>query len=99
MIIFITPLLLFIICNYLIKKLIPFLKEKSLVDYPSQRSNHNFLVPKGAGIILIPLLCVSVLGVFISKGLLDKQWFIFLASVIILFTISFIDDVKIYLHQ
>ena len=94
MIIFITPLLLFIICNYLIKKLIPFLKEKSLVDYPSQRSNHNFLVPKGAGIILIPLLCVSVLGVFISKGLLDKQWFIFLASVIILFTISFIDDVK-----
>ena len=44
----------------------------SLVDYPSQRSNHHYLVPKGAGIILIPLLIISVIGIFFSKGFFDK---------------------------
>ena len=66
----------------------------SLVDYPSQRSNHHYLVPKGAGIILIPLLIISVIGIFFSKGFFDKQWLIFSASVIILFTVSLVDDIK-----
>ena len=94
MIVFITPLILFLICTFLIKKLIPFLKRMSLVDYPSQRSNHNLLIPKGAGIILIPLLIISVYGIFFFKGFLDKQWTIFLISASVLYLISLIDDVK-----
>ena len=68
MIVFITPIILFLVCTFLIKKLIPFLKRMSLLDYPSHRSNHNILIPKGAGIILIPLLIISVFGIFISRG-------------------------------
>ena len=78
MIVFFIPLLLFAISSYLIKKLIPFLKKKSLVDYPSERSNHKILVPKGAGIVLVPLFIFSLLGVFVSQDFFDKQWSIFL---------------------
>ena len=94
MIVFITPIILFLVCTFLIKKLIPFLKRMSLLDYPSHRSNHNILIPKGAGIILIPLLIISVFGIFFFRGLLDNQWFIFLISIIILYVISLIDDIK-----
>ena len=94
MIVFITPIILFLVCTFLIKKLIPFLKRMSLLDYPSHRSNHNILIPKGAGIILIPLLIISVFGLFYFKGLLDNQWLIFLISIIILYLISLIDDIK-----
>ena len=94
MIVFFIPLILFVISNYLIKKLIPFLKEKSLVDYPSERSNHQILVPKGAGIVIIPLFIFSILGIFVSQDFFDKQWFIFLISTVILFIVSLIDDFK-----
>ena len=94
MIVFITPLILFIICSYLIKKLIPFLKRKSLVDYPSERRNHSVMVPKGAGIVIIPLLILSLFGIFLLQGFLDKQWLIFIISTISLFVISLFDDMK-----
>lgn len=94
MIVFITPLILFIICSYLIKKLIPFLKRKSLVDYPSERRNHSVMVPKGAGIVIIPLLILSLFGIFLLQGFFDKQWLIFIISTISLFIISLFDDMK-----
>ena len=79
MIVFFTPLILFIICNYLLKKnLYHFLKKMSLVDYPSQRSNHHYLVPKGAGIILIPLLIISVIGIFFIRVFLINNGLSFL---------------------
>ena len=78
MIVFFIPLILFAISNYLIKKLIPFLKEKSLVDYPSERSNHKILVPKGAGIVIIPLFIFSLLGVFVSQDFLINSGLFFL---------------------
>ena len=94
MIVFFIPLILFIICTYLIRKLIPFLKKMSLVDYPSQRSNHSLLVPKGAGIVLVPLLVISAYGIFLIKDSFDKQWLIFFLSIIILYVISLLDDIK-----
>ena len=94
MIVFFIPLILFAASTYLIKKLIPFLKKKSLVDYPSERSNHKILVPKGAGIVLVPLFIFSLWGVFVSQDFFDKQWSIFLTSIVILFIVSLIDDFK-----
>tara|TARA_Y100000994_G_C15636369_1_gene419268 strand:- start:71 stop:1015 length:945 start_codon:yes stop_codon:yes gene_type:complete len=66
----------------------------SLVDYPSQRSNHSLLVPKGAGIVLVPLLVISAYGIFLIKDSFDKQWLIFFLSIIILYVISLLDDIK-----
>ena len=94
MIVFFIPLILFAASTYLIKKLIPFLKKKSLVDYPSERSNHKILIPKGAGIVLIPLLIFSLLGISVYQGFFDKRWLIFFISTAILFIVSLIDDFK-----
>ena len=53
------------------------------------------LIPKGAGIIIIPLLIFyPYLEFFFLKGFFDKQWLIFIISTIILIIISFIDDIK-----
>ena len=67
MIVFITPLILYLLCIVALKKLIPFLTRMSLVDYPTKRSNHFSLIPKGAGILIVPLLIFSISIIFFLK--------------------------------
>ena len=94
MIVFITPFILYLLCIILLKKLIPFLTKMSLIDYPTKRSNHSLLIPKGGGILIIPLLIFSISLIFSFKNILSSQWIIFLLSLVILFSISLIDDIK-----
>ncbi len=94
MIVFITPLILYLLCIVALKKLIPFLTRMSLVDYPTKRSNHFSLVPKGAGILIVPLLIFSISIIFFFKNILTTQWIIFVLSLAILYSVSLIDDIK-----
>ncbi|PDH56003.1 MAG: hypothetical protein CNE97_02440, partial [alpha proteobacterium MED-G10] len=66
----------------------------SLVDYPTKRSNHFSLVPKGAGILIVPLLIFSISIIFFFKNILTTQWIIFVLSLTILYSVSLIDDIK-----
>ena len=94
MIVFITPFILYLLCIVALKKFIPFLTKMSLIDYPTKRSNHSTLVPKGAGILIIPLLIFSISIIFFFKNIFSLQWIIFLLSLVILYSVSLIDDIK-----
>jgi UDP-N-acetylmuramyl pentapeptide phosphotransferase/UDP-N-acetylglucosamine-1-phosphate transferase len=94
MTIFIIPLILYFFCHYALKKIIPFLKDKSFVDKPSSRGNHKELIPKGGGIIIIPCLIISILLYSHLETPITNKWYIFLVSILLLFVVSLIDDVK-----
>ena len=94
MTLFVIPLILYFFCFYALKKIIPFLKRKSLVDIPSNRGNHDELKPKGGSIVLIPSLIISILLFFFFEDSMDLKWLIFLTSIFILFVVSLLDDIK-----
>ena len=94
MTIFIIPLILYFFCHHALKKIIPFLKDKSFVDKPSSRGNHKELIPKGGGIIIIPCLIISILLYSHLETPITSKWNIFLVSISLLFVVSLIDDVK-----
>ena len=94
MTIFIIPLILYFFCHYALKKIIPFLKDKSFVDKPSSRGNHKELIPKGGGIVIIPCLIISILLYTQFETFVTNKWNVFLVSIVSLFIISLIDDFK-----
>ena len=61
--ILVLPISLFFICILLFKISEGFLKS-FLIDSPTQRSNHDIPTPKGAGLIVIPLVIFSTLSIF-----------------------------------
>jgi UDP-N-acetylmuramyl pentapeptide phosphotransferase/UDP-N-acetylglucosamine-1-phosphate transferase len=78
----------------LINKSIKLLNKFSLIDYPGLRSNHKFPTPKGAGIIIIPLIIISTLILLYFNKLLTINWIIVLLLCLLLSSISFVDDLK-----
>ena len=51
-------------------------------------------MPKGAGIILIPAIIISVSLYFFIENSINTKWLVFLLSIFFLFLISLIDDIK-----
>ena len=94
MTIFIIPLILYFFCHYALKKIIPFLKDKSFVDKPSIRGNHKELIPKGGGVVIIPCLIISILLYAQFENSVTNKWNVFLLSIVLLFIVSLIDDFK-----
>ena len=62
--ILVLPISLFFICILLFKISEGFFKKSFLIDSPTQRSNHDIPTPKGAGLIVIPLVIFSTLSIF-----------------------------------
>ncbi len=94
MIVYITPFLLYFFCIVAFRRLIPFLKKMSLIDYPTERSNHTGIVPKGAGILIMGLFIFSISIALIFSNVFNLQWIIFILALVILFIVSLIDDLK-----
>ncbi len=90
----VIPFILYFFCFSALKKIIPFLKKKSLVDHPSSRGNHEKSVPKGGGIILIPAIIFSISLYFLIENTINTKWIVFLLSIFFLFVVSLIDDIK-----
>ncbi len=86
------PLSLFLISLFLFKYLQDFFNKSFFIDSPTHRSNHNIPTPKGAGLIVIPLVIFSTLSVFFFTNNLHLGWIIFLISIGLLSIISFLDD-------
>ena len=87
------PIFLFFFTIFFIKLAIKILPNLKLIDRPSKRSNHQKPTPKGAGLILIPLILASILF-YINHQLINAYpWFIFCCFSLVLFFISLIDDI------
>ena len=94
MTIFILPLSLFFLSILFLKITRPFFQKKIFIDKPSERSNHIIPTPKGAGLILIPLVIFSTLLVFFWDRGHYQEWLPFFICALILMIMSFIDDIK-----
>ena len=90
--VFFIPLILYFFCAFSLKKIIVLFRKTSLIDKPTERSNHTSPTPKGAGIIVIPFIIFSSILVFFLNEILDVKWIVFFVSCFILMIISFIDD-------
>ena len=90
----VIPFILYFFCFFALKKIIPFLIKNSILDHPSSRGNHKKSIPKGAGIILIPAIIISISLYFFIENSFNTKWLVFLLSIFSLFLISLIDDVK-----
>ena len=82
---------------YVIKKSIFILSKKSMIDYPSKRSNHINPTPKGIGIILTPLILISTLIILYfenSQNINLFNWVMISFLCCCLGLVSFVDDAK-----
>lgn len=85
---------LYFVTSILLKNSVGFFTNSSLLDYPTDRSNHDVPKPKCAGLILIPLLIIATLLVFFLEKILNYHWFIIFGFCLILTLLSFLDDLK-----
>lgn len=76
-----------IITGYVLKILL----KRNILDNPNDRSNHKTPTPRGGGIAIILILIPAILWI---QSYFNVNEYYLLASLIILATISFIDDVK-----
>ena len=84
----ITLILSFIINTITVKLSIPILKKINAIDFPNKRSSHSLPTPKGAGIVIM------LSFIFLYYLFIEQLNIIFLFSIIILTSISFINDYK-----
>ena len=92
--IIIYTIFLYFFSIYVIKKSIFFFNKYSIMDYPAERSNHTNPTPKGAGLIIIPIVAISTLIFFYFFLKPLNEWVIMFFLCFFLGIISFIDDVK-----
>ena len=85
---------LYFVTSILLKNSIGFFTNSSLLDYPTDRSNHDVPKPKCAGLILIPLLIIATLLVFFLEKIYNTTWLIIFGFCLILCALSFLDDLK-----
>ena len=90
----VIPFILYFFCLSALKKIIPYLKKRSLLDHPSSRGNHEQSMPKGGGIILIPAIVISISLYFFIEHTINTKWIVFLLSIFFLFLVSLFDDIK-----
>ena len=64
------------------------------MDYPAERSNHTTPTPKGAGLIIIPIVVISTIIFFYLKEKTHYEWISILFLCFFLGIVSFIDDLK-----
>ena len=64
--IIIYTIFLYFFSLYVIKKSIFFFNKYSIIDLPTDRSNHKHPTPKCAGLIIIPTVVISTI-IFLKK--------------------------------
>ena len=91
---FIIIIALYFLTSFILKRTLGFFSSTALLDFPSKRSNHSVPKPKGAGLILIPLLIFATLLVFFLENILNYHWIIIFGFCSILCFVSLLDDIK-----
>jgi UDP-N-acetylmuramyl pentapeptide phosphotransferase/UDP-N-acetylglucosamine-1-phosphate transferase len=83
------------VVGVLLWPLIRYLRSKAILDHPNERSSHHIATPKGAGLIVVPVICIAWLGIcwaFDRARLADILPLIGGGGLI--FVVSWIDDLK-----
>ena len=93
MILFFTTFFLFFLTILTLKISMKFFKKSFFIDHPNTRTNHSKPTPKGAGLILLPIILFSSILTFSFLNNLTEDWIIFFLSAFILTCISLIDDI------
>ncbi len=91
---FIIILALYPLTSALLNWALRFLKNPIFMDIPTDRSNHETPRPKGAGIILIPLILFSTSVVFFLEDSLNNDWKIIFGFCLLLSILSLLDDIR-----
>ena len=91
---FIIILALYPLTSALLSWALKFLKNPLFLDIPTERSNHQKPKPRGAGIILIPLILFSTSVIFLLEETFNNHWNIIFGFCLLLSIVSFLDDIK-----
>ena len=91
---FILILALYPVTSTLLNWVLKFLKNPIFLDVPTERSNHQAPKPRGAGIILIPLILFSTCVIFLLEDILYNYWRIIFGFCLLLSIVSLLDDIK-----
>ena len=91
---FIIILALYPLTSTLLNWTLKFLKNSMFLDVPTERSNHRTPKPRGAGIILIPLILFSTSVIFLLEDTLNNNWKIIFGFCLLLSILSLLDDIK-----
>ena len=91
---FIIILGLYPLTSALLSWALKFLKNPMFLDVPTERSNHQTPKPRGAGIILIPLILFSTSVIFLLENTLNNNWKIIFGFCLLLSIVSLLDDMK-----
>ena len=91
---FIIILALYPLTSALLSWALKFLKNPMFLDVPTERSNHQTPKPRGAGIILIPLILFSTSVIFLLEETFNNNWNIIFGFCLLLSIVSFLDDIK-----
>ena len=91
---FIIILALYPLTSLLLNRVSRFLQNPMFLDIPTERSNHNIPKPKGAGIIIIPLILFSTSIVFFLEDILNNNWKVIFGFCFLLSILSLMDDIK-----
>ena len=91
---FIIILALYPLTYALLGWALKFLKNPVFLDIPTERSNHQTPKPRGAGIILIPLILFSTSVIFLLEDTLNNNWKIIFGFCLLLSIVSLLDDMK-----
>ena len=91
---FIIILALYPLTSALLSWALKFLKNPMFLDVPTERSNHQTPKPRGAGIILIPLILFSTSVIFLLEDTLNNNWKIIFGFCLLLSIVSLLDDIK-----
>ena len=92
--IIIYTIFLYFFSLYVIKKSIFFFNKHSIIDLPTDRSNHKIPTPKCAGLLIIPIIVISTIIFFYLKEKIHYEWISILFLCFFLGIVSFIDDLK-----
>ena len=91
---FIIILALYPLTSALLNWALKFLKNPIFLDIPTDRSNHQIPKPKGAGIVLVPIILFSTTVVFFLENTLSYNWKIIFGFCLLLSIVSLLDDIK-----
>jgi UDP-N-acetylmuramyl pentapeptide phosphotransferase/UDP-N-acetylglucosamine-1-phosphate transferase len=74
--------------------LLPFLRERAILDHPNERSSHHTPTPKGGGIVVIAVVLVAWIGIGIVFESGPFLTWIMPATVFVLAVLSWVDDLR-----
>ena len=90
---FFYPIFVLFLTIFSLNILINFLNKKGILDIPQKRSNHSKPKPKCAGLIIVPIIIVSIFFFIYFDLIKPDPWKYICCFALVLFITSFLDDI------